>query len=81
MREMKTGGDLRKTLLETINDIRCHHIAVDEALAIAKCAAQVTASLNAEINANRALSNAGDTSQKLGELPLHNATDNFREVV
>lgn len=72
MRKIQTTGDLRKVLLEALHDVRHGHLEVKEAQAIGKLAAQVTESLYAELKAHKLMSELGETTQKLGELPLRN---------
>jgi hypothetical protein len=71
MRKIKTTGDLRKVLLESISDVQCGHLDVSKAQAIGKLAAQVTESLYAELKANKQLADLGEKTQKLNGLPLH----------
>jgi hypothetical protein len=68
--EIKTTGQLRATLLEAINDVRCKHMDVDRAVCVSKLASQANESLRIEIMANRMLAEQGNNTQSLGSLPL-----------
>ena len=68
--EIKTTGQLRKALLEAINDVKCKHLDVDRGMCMTKLASQVNESMRIEIMANRLLVEMGTTTQELGALPL-----------
>ena len=47
---IRTSGDIRRTLAQTMVDIRCGDLSVDKGLAVAAVAKEITASLQVEVN-------------------------------
>lgn len=48
--EIRTSGDVRRMLAETMIDIRTKKISVDQGAVIAKCAKALTDSMQVEVN-------------------------------
>jgi len=51
---IRTSGDVRRTLAQTISDIRSSDMSVDKGLAIAALSKEITSSLQAEVNVAKA---------------------------
>lgn len=65
---IRTSGDVRRTLAQTMNDIRTGTITVDKANAIASLAKELTASLQVEVNVAKVRIATLDSGKALGEL-------------
>lgn len=47
---IKTSGDVRRTLAQTMVDVRTGEMSVDKGLCVAALAKEITASIQAEVN-------------------------------
>lgn len=65
---IRTSGDVRRCLAQTMSDIRSGDISVDKAQAIASLAKELTASLQVEINVAKVRIQTLDSGKALGEL-------------
>ena len=65
---IRTSGDVRRCLAQTMSDLRTGNIPVATALAIAANAKEITASLQVEVNVAKVRIQTADTSKALGEL-------------
>jgi len=76
---IRTSGDLRRTLAQSITDIRSGKMSVSEASSIASLAKEITSSMQVEVNvakARIAVLNAGADLGKittLGQLVIEDA--------
>jgi hypothetical protein len=69
MREViRTSGDLRRTLAQTMNDIRSGDLTVDKGLAIAALAKEITATIQAEVNVAKVQSAMLKEGRSIGDL-------------
>lgn len=65
---IRTSGDVRRCLAQTMSDIRSGDISVDKAQAIAALAKEMTASLQVEVNVAKVRIQTMDNGKALGEL-------------
>ena len=65
---IRTSGDVRRLLAQTMSDIRSGDISVDKANAIAALSKELTASLPAEVNVAKVRIQTMDSGKALGEL-------------
>lgn len=65
---IRTSGDVRRLLAQTMSDIRSGDISVDKANAIAALSKELTASLQAEVNVAKVRIQTMDSGKALGEL-------------
>lgn len=65
---IRTSGDVRRCLAQTMMDIRTGEISVDKAQSIASLAKEITASLQVEINVAKVRINTMENGKALGEL-------------
>ena len=64
----RTTGDVRRILAQTMVEIRMGEISTDKAAAIASLSKEITASMQAEVNAAKIKIQLGDAGMKLGQL-------------
>ena len=76
---IRTSGDVRRTLAQTMVDIRAGELSVDKGMAIAALAKEITASIQAEVNVAKVQSamlkegrNMGDLT-RLGKMVIEDA--------
>lgn len=65
---IRTSGDVRRTLAQTIVDVRCGDISVDKGLCVAALAKEITASIQAEVNVAKVQASMLDAGKNIGEL-------------
>lgn len=65
---IRTSGDVRRLLAQTMSDIRAGEISVDKANAIASLSKEITASLQVEVNVAKVRIQTMDSAKALGEL-------------
>lgn len=65
---IRTSGDVRRLLAQTMSDIRSGEISVDKANAIAAISKEITASLQVEVNVAKVRIQTADNGKALGEL-------------
>ena len=65
---IRTSGDVRRCLAQTMSDIRSGDISVDKAQAIAALAKELTASLQVEVNVAKVRIQTMGEGKALGEL-------------
>ena len=65
---IRTSGDVRRLLAQTMSDIRSGDISVDKANAIAALSKELTASLQVEVNVAKERIQTLDNGKALGEL-------------
>lgn len=65
---IRTSGDVRRCLAQTMSDLRAGTIPVATALAIAANAKEITASLQVEVNVAKVRIQTMDSGKALGEL-------------
>lgn len=65
---IRTSGDLRRVLAQTIVDIKDGSLSIDKGLAIASISKEITSSLQAEINVAKVRVAMLQTGKSLGEL-------------
>lgn len=65
---IRTSGDLRRTLAQTMNDIRSGSLSVDKGLAVAALAKEITATIQAEVNVAKVQSAMLKEGRSIGNL-------------
>jgi len=65
---IRTSGDVRRCLAQTMSDIRSGDISVDKAQAVAALAKEITSSLQVEVNVAKVRIATLDNGKALGEL-------------
>ncbi len=65
---IRTSGDVRRLLAQTMMDIKNGNISTDKGMAIAALSKELTASMQVEINVAKVRIAAGETGKSLGEL-------------
>lgn len=65
---IRTSGDLRRILAQTIVDIKDGSLSVDKGMAIASISKEITSSLQAEINVAKVRVAMLQTGKSVGEL-------------
>lgn len=65
---IRTSGDVRRLLAQTMSDIRSGDISVDKANAIAALSKELTSSLQVEVNVAKVRIQTMDSAKALGEL-------------
>ena len=65
---IRTSGDVRRLLAQTMSDIRSGDISVDKAQAIASLSKELTASLQVEVNVAKVRIQTMESGKALGEL-------------
>ena len=65
---IRTSGDVRRCLAQTMSDIRSGDISVDKAQAVAAQAKEITSSLQVEVNVAKVRIATLDNGKALGEL-------------
>lgn len=67
---IKTSGELREFLAQSMESVRSGELAIDRASQITKLAAQINESFYSEIKIARTSSEAGRKVAELGRLPI-----------
>ena len=65
---IRTTGDVRRTLAQTMSEIRTGDIPVQKAMAIAALAKEITASMQTEVKIAKAKIALGDNGKALGNI-------------
>jgi hypothetical protein len=65
---IRTTGDIRRTLAQTMSDIRTGEIPVQKAMAIAALAKEITSSMQTEVNIAKAKFALGENGKALGDI-------------
>ena len=65
---LRTSGDIRRTLAQTMVDIRSGTLSVDKGMAIAALSKEITASLQAEVNVAKVRVAMMDAGKDIGNL-------------
>ncbi len=68
---IRTAGDVRRTLAQTMVDVRTGELSVDKGMCVAALAKEITSSIQAEVNAAKVqatMLNEGKNMGKLREL-------------
>lgn len=65
---IRTSGDVRRTLAQTMIDIRASELSVDKGMAIAALAKEITASIQAEVNVAKVQSAMLKEGRNMGDL-------------
>lgn len=65
---IRTSGDVRRLLAQTMVDIKNGRMSTDKGLAIAALSKELTASLQVEVNVAKVRIAAGDAGKSIGEL-------------
>jgi len=65
---VRTSGDIRRTLAQTMMDIRSGEISVEKAQVIANLSKEITASLQAEVNVAKVRLQTLQGGKALGEV-------------
>ena len=65
---IRTAGDVRRTLAQTMVDIRSGELSVDKGLCVAALAKEITASIQAEVNVAKVKSAMLNEGKEMGRL-------------
>lgn len=65
---IRTSGDIRRVLAQTMIEIRSGQLSVDKGMAVAALSKEITASLQAEINVAKVRVSMLQTGKSVGEL-------------
>ena len=65
---IRTSGDVRRVLAQTMVDVRCGDLSVDKALAVAHIAKEITSSIQAEVNVAKVRSAMLNEGKDIGRL-------------
>jgi len=65
---IRTTGDVRRTLAQTMVDIRSGAMSVDKGMAVASLAKEITSSIQSEVNAAKVRVAMQDTGRSMGAL-------------
>ena len=72
MSRMKTTGDLRQFLADSIMAVKNGHMDSQKASDVTKMAAQITESFYSEVKVAKTMKELGRSVKGLGELPIGN---------
>ncbi len=70
MSTVKTAGQLRELLLQTMEDVKNNKLAFEKASVVIKGASQVNESIYAELKAKSLAKELGDKRYQLGSMPI-----------
>lgn len=70
MSKIKTAGQLREFLLDTMEQVRDAKVSVERAQVVVKTAAQVNESIYAELKSKQLSKQLGEASHAVGSMPL-----------
>lgn len=65
---IRTSGDVRRTLAQTMVDVRAGDLSVDKGLCVAALAKEITASIQAEVNVAKVQASMLSEGRHMGEL-------------
>lgn len=65
---VRTSGDVRRTLAQTMVDIRAGDLSVDKGMCIAALAKEITSSIQAEVNVAKAQAAMLNEGRSMGQL-------------
>ena len=65
---IRTAGDVRRTLAQTMIDVRTGDISTDKGLCVAALSKEITASLQVEVNVAKIRIQLGESGSQLGKL-------------
>ncbi len=65
---IRTAGDVRRTLAQSIVDVRSGDLSVDKGMCVAALAKELTASLQVEVNVAKVRIQLGESGAALGKL-------------
>ncbi len=65
---IRTAGDVRRTLAQTMVDVRTGGISVDKGMCVAALAKEITASIQAEVNVAKVKAVMLDAGKDMGTL-------------
>lgn len=65
---IRTSGDIRRTLAQTMVDIRSGDLSVDRGMAVAALAKEITASIQAEVNVAKVKASMLSEGRNIGEM-------------
>lgn len=65
---IRTSGDIRRTLAQTMVDIRSGDLSVDKGMAVAALAKEITASIQAEVNVAKVKASMLSEGRNIGEM-------------
>ena len=65
---IRTAGDVRRTLAQSIVDVRSGDLSVDKGMCVAALAKELTASLQVEVNVAKVRIQLGESGATLGKL-------------
>ena len=70
MSKIKTAGELREFLLDTMEQVRDAKVSVERAQVVVKTAMQVNESIYAELKTKQIAKALGEASSSMGSMPL-----------
>ena len=65
---IRTAGDIRRTLAQTMIDVRTGDMSTDKGMCIAALSKEITASLQVEVNVAKVRIQLGESGSSLGKL-------------
>lgn len=65
---IRTAGDVRRTLAQSIIDVRSGDLSVDKGMCVAALAKELTSSLQVEVNVAKVRIQLGESGATLGKL-------------
>ena len=65
---IRTSGDIRRFLAQTMSDVGSGRLSVDKGLAVAALSKEITASMQAEVNVAKVRLSMLDTGSDLGKI-------------
>ena len=65
---IRTAGDIRRTLAQTMIDVRTGDISTDKGMCVAALSKEITASLQVEVNVAKIRIQLGESGADLGKL-------------
>ena len=65
---IRTAGDIRRTLAQTMIDVRTGDMSTDKGMCIAALSKEITASLQVEVNVAKIRIQLGESGAELGKL-------------
>lgn len=65
---IRTAGDVRRTLAQTMVDVRCGDLSVDKGMCVAALAKEITGSIQAEVNVAKVKAAMLDSGNDMGKL-------------
>lgn len=65
---IRTAGDVRRTLAQTMVDVKSGELSVDKGMCVAALAKEITASIQAEVNVAKVQSSMLNEGKDMGKL-------------